>query len=96
MSGVWLLKSVEGLCPRSAHRMGHRPPLDFCRCYMRILKVMLWRLILNLAVNLQPPMMFVFVSGDWHSVHMRDGLCFLLHLRICNPNATSSESLLAR
>jgi hypothetical protein len=29
-------------------------------------------------------------------VHMRDELCFLLHLWMCTPHATSSESLLAR
>ena len=40
--------------------------------------------------------MCVFVSGDWHLVHMRDGLCFLLHMWTCTPHATSSESLLAR
>ena len=45
---------------------------------------------------LQPPMMCVFVSGDWHFVHMRDGMCFLLHLWICTTHANSSESLLAR
>jgi hypothetical protein len=28
--------------------------------------------------------------------HMKDGLCFLLHLWMCTPHATSSESLLAR
>ena len=96
MSYVWLLKSVGDLCPRSAHMMGHCPPLDFCRCWMRSLKVLLWRLILSLAVNVQPPRMCVFVSGDWHLVHKRDGLCFLLHQWICTPHATSSESLLAR
>ncbi len=57
---------------------------------------MLWRLVLSLAVNLQPPSMCVFVSGDWHLVHMRDGLCFLFHLWIWTPHATSSEFLLAR
>ena len=31
MSAVMLLKSVTGLCLRSAHRMGHRLPFDFCR-----------------------------------------------------------------
>ncbi len=95
---VWCVvaKICGGLCPRSAHRMGHRPPLDFCGCWIRSLKVLLWRLILSLAVNLQPPRMCVLVSGDWHFVHMRDGLCFLLHLWICTPHATSSESLLAR
>ena len=73
MCGAWLLKSVGGLCPRSAYRMGHRPPLDFCRCWFRSLKVLLWRLILSLSVNLQPPRMCVLVTGDWHLVHMRDG-----------------------
>ena len=29
MSDVRLLKSVTGLCPRSAHRMSHRPPVQF-------------------------------------------------------------------
>jgi len=96
MLDVRLLKSVAGLRPRCAHRMGHRPPFNFYRCWRRSLKVLLWRLILNLAVNLQPPMICVFVSGDWHLVHIRDGLCFLLHLWICTPRATSSESLLSR
>jgi hypothetical protein len=96
MSALRLLKSVTGLWPRSAHSMGHRPPFDFCRCWSRSLKVLLWRLVLSLAVNLQPPSMCVFVSGDWHLVHMRDGLCFLLHMWMCTPHATSSESLLAR
>ena len=63
---------------------------------MRSLKVLLWRLILSLAVNLQPPRMWVFVSGAWHLVQMRDGLYFLLHLWICTLHATSNESLLAR
>jgi hypothetical protein len=57
---------------------------------------MLWRIVLSLAVYLQPPSMRVFVSGECHFVHMRDGLCFHLHLWICTPHATSSESLLAR
>ena len=47
-------------------------------------------------MNLQPPSMCVFVNGDWHLVHMGDGLCFLLHLLMCAPHAISSESLLAR
>ena len=47
-------------------------------------------------MNLQPPIMCVCVSGDWHLVHMGDGLCFLLHLWMCTPHATSNESLLAR
>ena len=72
MSDVKLLKSVTGVCPRSAHRMGYHPPFDFCRCWRRSLNVLLWRLILSLAVNLQPPRMWVFVSRDWHLVHMRD------------------------
>ena len=55
-----------------------------------------WRFVLSLAMNLQPPSMCVFVSGDWHLVHMRDRLCLLLHLWMCTPHATSSESLLAR
>ena len=39
----------------------------------------------------------LFVSGNWHLVHMRDhGLCFLLHLWMCTPRATSIESLLTR
>ena len=96
MSAVRLLKSVTGLWPRSAHSMGHRPPFDFCRFWSRSLKVLLWCLVLSLAVNLQPLSMCVFVSGDWHLVHMRDGLCFLLHLWTCTPHATSSEFLLAR
>ena len=44
----------------------------------------------------QPPMMCVIVRGDWHFVHMRDGMCFLLHLWMCTPHATFSESLLDR
>ena len=74
-----LLKSVTGLWPKSAHRLGHRPPLDFCRCWSSSLNVLLWCLVRSFAVNLHPPSMCVFVSGDWHLVHMRDGLCFLLH-----------------
>ena len=91
-----LLKSVTDFWPKSAHNMGHRPPLDFCRCWWRRRNVLLWRLVRSFAVNLQPPSMCVFVSSDWHLVHMRDGLCFLLHLWLCTPHATSSESLLAR
>jgi len=45
---------------------------------------------------MQPPSMCVFVSGDWHLVHMKDGLCFLLHLWMCTSHTTSIESLLAR
>ena len=96
MSTVRLLKSVTGLWPRSAHRMGHRPPFVFCRSWSRSRKVLLWRFVLSLAVNLQPPSMCVFVSGVWLWVHMRDGLCFHLHLWICTPHATSGEFLLAR
>ena len=96
MSDLKLVKSVTGLCPRFVQRMGHLPPFDFCSCWSRSLNVLLWRLILSLAVNLHPPRMWVLVSGDWHLVHMRFGLCFLLHLCICTPQATSSESLLAR
>ena len=55
MSDVKVVKSVTGLCPMYAHRMGHLPPFDFRRCWRRSLKVLLWRLILSLAVNLQPP-----------------------------------------
>ncbi len=47
-------------------------------------------------MHLDPPNMCVFVSGDWHFVHMNDGLRFLLHLWMCTPHATSRESLLAR
>ena len=36
----------------------------------------------------------VFVSGDWHLVHIRVELCFILHLWMCTPHATSMESLL--
>ncbi len=96
MSDVKSVKSVTGLCPRSAHKIGHLPPFDFRRCWRRSLKVLMCRLILSLAVYLHPPRMCVFVSGDWHLVQMRDGLCFLLHLCICTPHATSKESLLAR
>ena len=96
MLDVRLLNSATGLWPRSAHRMGHLPPFDFWRCWRRSLNVLLWRLILSLAVYLQPPSMWVFVSGDYHLVHIRVGLCFLLHLWMCTPHATSSESLLAR
>ncbi len=96
MSTMRLLKSVTGLSPKSAHKMGQRPPFDFCRSWSRSHYVLLWRLIMSLAMNLQPPSMCVFVSGDWHLVHMRDGLCFLLHLRICTLHVTSGESLLAR
>ena len=96
MPTLRLLKSVTGLWPRSAHRMDHRPPFDFCRSWSRSRNVLLWRLILSLAVSLQSPSKCVLVSGDWHLVHMRDGLCFLLHLWMCIPHATSSKSLLAR
>ncbi len=58
--------------------------------------MLLWRLGLILTLYLQPPRMCVLVSGDWHFVHMRDGLCFLLHLRMYTTHATFSESLLAR
>ena len=58
--------------------------------------MMLWRLVMSLEVYLQSPRMCVFVSGDWHFVHMRDGLCFFLHLWMCTPDATSSESRLAQ
>ncbi len=96
MSTVRLLKSVTGLWPRSAHRMGRRPLFDFCRSWSRSRNVLLRRLVLSLAVNRQPPSRCVFVSGDWHLVHMRDGLCFLLHLWMYTPHATYSKSLLAR
>ena len=39
--------------------------------------------------------MCVFVSGDWHLVHMRVELWFILHLWMGTPHATSRESLLA-
>ena len=58
--------------------------------------MLLWRSVLSLAVNLQPHNTCVLASGDWHFVHMWDGLCFLLHMRMCTPHATSRESLLAR
>jgi len=96
MSTMRLLKSVTGLLPKSAHRMGHRPLLDFCRCWSSSLNVLLWRLVRSFAVNLQPQSMCVFASGDWHLVHMTDKLCFLLHLWMCTPQASSSESLLVR
>ena len=89
-------KVGDGFWPKSAHMMSHRPPLDFCRSRSRSRKVMLWRLVLRLAANLQPPSMCVFVSGDLHLVHTRDGVCFLFHLWMCTPHATSNESLLAR
>jgi hypothetical protein len=96
MSIVRVLKSVTGLCPKSAHRMDQRRPFEFCSSWSRSRNVRLWRLTLSLAVNLQPPGMCVFVSGDRHLVHMRDRLCFLLHQWMCTPHATSIESLLAR
>jgi len=96
MSTVRLLNSVTGLWPKSAHMMGYRPLFEFCRSWSRSRNVLLWRLIRSLAVNRQPPSMCVFVSGGWHLVHMRDGLCFLLHLWMCTPHAISRESLLAR
>ena len=64
MSTTRLLKSVTGLWPKSAHRMGHRPPLDFYRCWSSSLNVLLWRLVRSLPVNLQPPRLCVFVRGD--------------------------------
>ena len=96
MSTVRLLKSVTGLWSKSAHRMGQRPPFDFCMSYSTSLNVLLWHLIQSLAMTRQPPSMCVCVSGNWHLVHMRGGLCFLLHLWMCTPHATLSESLLAR
>ncbi len=96
VSRVRLVKSVTCLWPRSAHSMGHLPPFDFCRCWRRSLNVLLCRLILSLAVNLHPPNIWVFVSGACHLVQTRTGLCFLLHLWIWTPHATSRESLLAR
>ncbi len=95
-SAVRLLTLVTGLWPKSAQKMGHRPPFDFCRSCSRSWNVVLWRLFLSLAVNLQPPRVCVFVSGELHLVHMRDGPCFLLHLWMCTLHATSSESLMAR
>ena len=53
MSNVRLVKSVTGLWPRSAHKIGHRPPFDFCRNWSRSRNVLLWRLIRSLAVNRQ-------------------------------------------
>ena len=69
--------------------------IRFFRSWTICRNILLWRLILSLAVNLQPPSMCVFVSGDWHLVHMKVGLCFLLHLWMCTPHTTSRESLLA-
>ena len=80
MSTMRLLNSVTSVWPKSAHRMGHRPPFEFCRSWSRSQDILLWRLILSFAVNLQPPSMCVFVSGEWHLMHTRDGLCFLLHM----------------
>jgi len=80
MPNARLLTSVTGLWPKSALKMGHRPPFDFCRNLSRSWNVLLWRLIRSLTVNRQPPSMCVFVSGGWHLVHIRDGLCFLFHL----------------
>ena len=54
VSGVRVVKSVTGLWPRSAHKMGHRPPFDFCRSCSRSWNVLLCRLIPSLALNLQP------------------------------------------
>ena len=31
MTAIKLLKFVTGLCPKSAHRMGQRPPFDIDR-----------------------------------------------------------------
>ena len=96
MSNVRLRKSVTGLRSKPAQRMGQRLPFDFCRSWSSSRKVLLWRLVLSLTVNLQPPRMCAFVSGDRHLVHVMDGLCFLLHLWMCTSHVTSSESLLAR
>ncbi len=57
---------------------------------------MFGRLVLSLVVVLHPPKMCVLFSGEWHFVHVSVGLCFLLHLCICTPQATSSESRRAR
>jgi hypothetical protein len=68
MSTVRLLRSVTGVWPKSAHKMGHRLPLDFCRSWSRSRKVLLWRLVLlRLAVN---PSLLVYVClgvgiGTW-------------------------------
>ncbi len=69
---IGLVRSVTGLWPKSAHRMGRRPPFVFCRSLTYSLNVLLWGLVLSLAVYLQPPSMHVFVSGDLHFVHIRD------------------------
>ena len=45
--------STMGLLPRSAHSMGHRPPLDLCRCWSSSLNVLSIRLVPSFAVNLQ-------------------------------------------
>ncbi len=47
-------------------------------------------------MNLQPSSLCVLARGDWHLVHMKDKMCFLLYLWIYTPHATSSQSLLAR
>ena len=64
-STMRFFKSVTGLLlPRPAHSMGHRPPLEFCRRWSSSLNVLLWSLVRSFAVDLQPPSMCVFVSGD--------------------------------
>ena len=57
-----LLKSVTGLCPKSAHRMGQRPPFDFFRRWSSSWNVPLLRLIMSLALYIQASSMRVFLS----------------------------------
>ena len=64
MTAIKLLKFVTGLCPKSAHRMGQRPPFDIDRSWSNNRNLLLWRLVLRSAVYLQPLRMCAFVSGD--------------------------------
>ncbi len=41
--------------------MSYRPPFDFCRSSSRSREVLLWRLVLSLAVNLQSTSQYVCV-----------------------------------
>jgi hypothetical protein len=75
-SAFRLARSVTGLFPRSTYRICPRPPFDFWRSYLRSVKVLLWRLVLSLAINLHPPSVGVLVSGDRYFVYVRDGSNF--------------------
>ncbi len=74
--GMCLLKSVTGVFPRSTPMIDQRPPLDFCSSWCRRKKVLLCRFVLSIVVCLQPPRMWVLLSGDWNFVHVGLGPFF--------------------